>query len=198
MIVLNNNDLKEKNAISSTEIFSLPNKKQQEFKSIWSFKFNFDTITNGRSMKLGGNKILENGNILINEGVVNRIVEVSKNKEFLWDLRIFKRESSGIWSHFAQYRVDFSTSLYPYYFSCGIDKQSAQNTNLVIFNEGDYSDSYLYDIMDEHNNILISNSTTTIVKQSKDIVIITLNINSVKKIKIQSQKSGLIKEILLN
>ena len=80
MMVLNNNDLKSNN-VSSTEIFSLPAGNNKNLTPIWSFKFNFDSLNNGRSLKLGGNKILENGNLLINEGIINRIVEVSKNKK---------------------------------------------------------------------------------------------------------------------
>jgi hypothetical protein len=194
ILLLNNNDVTHEN-VSSTELFRLPQKKGEKFISTWSFKFNFDSINDGKSVKLGGNKIMANGNILINEGAINRIIEVNKNKEVLWDLMIFKRDSVGKWKKFPQYRTNFSLSLYPYLFSLGITDQTQNHLNLNIFNEGDFTDSYICQLYNSEEKLLFSKTIKNIKKFEKIIVNINLSKDPGKFLKIKSINSGISKEI---
>lgn len=194
ILLLNNNDVTHEN-ISSTELFSLPQKKGEKFRSIWSFKFNFDSINDGKSVKLGGNKIMTNGNVLINEGAINRIIEVNKNKEVLWDLTIFKRDSVGKWKNFPQYRANFSLSLYPYLFSLGIADQTQKHVNLIVFNEGDFTDNYICELYNSEGKLLFSKTIKNIKKFKKIIVTIDLSKYPGKFLKIKSINSGISKEI---
>lgn len=109
--VLNNNDIKNKK-ISSLIFFKLPDHKQKEIQLIWNFQFDFDKHTNGKSSKLGNYVILPNKNLLINEGSINRIVEINpKTKAPLWDLKILKNYGNSGWSDFAVYRVFYTKKL---------------------------------------------------------------------------------------
>lgn len=163
-LLFNNNDIKKKK-VSSVEIINQVNEQNKEVQSKWNFKLNFDTINNGMALKMGGVKMLPNTNLLICEGTLNRVVEISKNKEVLWDLVIEKKDSLGRKnSSFPIYRADFSTSLYPYYFSIVKDENK-----LIIFNKGDNSDSY---------KIKMTNKVTGVVSEKKTEVI---KVNKVKK-----------------
>ncbi len=109
--VLNNNDPKD-GAISSLDFYTLPLNKKQTLTRNFYFKFDFDKITSGKSTKLGNALILSNKNILINQGVVNRIVEInSKTKMPLWDLVVTKNYSNGGWNIFPIYRVNFTKKI---------------------------------------------------------------------------------------
>lgn len=109
--VLNNNDPKN-GAISSLDFYALPLNKKQTLTRQFYFKFDFDKITSGKSTKLGNALILSNKNILINQGVVNRIVEINtKTKIPLWDLIITKNYGNSGWSDFPIYRVFFTKKI---------------------------------------------------------------------------------------
>jgi len=109
--VLNNNDIKN-NKISSLIFFKLPKHQQKNIKPLWSFSFDFDKISNGKSSKLGNYVVLPNKNLLINEGSINRVVEINpKTKAPLWDLRILKNYGNSGWSDFAVYRIFFTKNL---------------------------------------------------------------------------------------
>jgi hypothetical protein len=195
MMVLNNNDV-AKRKTSSVEIFTLPDAKNKTIKPIWSFKFDFDTLTTGRSLKMGGIEQMENGNLLVNEGAANRIFEVTKNKEVLWDLMIFKKDN-GSWSHLPQYNIDFTRSLYAYYFIPAVYGNPGQKGGVVIFNKGDYADSYLVEVRDEEDKVVFTGKTAIVKPEAKTSV--NLKIPSGKyTIKIRSVKSGLLKAIVIN
>lgn len=109
--ILNNNDAKN-GAISSLDFYSFPKNKKQTLKRIFYFKFDFDKITNGKSTKLGNAQFLSNKNILINQGAINRIVEISsKTKLPLWDVFITKKYPNSGWNIFPVYRIYFTRSL---------------------------------------------------------------------------------------
>ncbi len=109
--VLNNNDIKN-GKISSLLFLKLPSKSNKKLIPVWDFQFNFDKHTNGKSSKLGNYVILPNKNLLINQGSVNRIIEINPLKKIpLWDLVITKKYTTGNWNDFAVYRVFFTKKL---------------------------------------------------------------------------------------
>ena len=164
IMILNNNDSRN-GKISSVEIFKQPKKITDKIKSSWSFKFNFDSLNSGKSFKLGNVKILDNGHFLINQGSNNRIVEITKNKEVLWDMMIYRKDSTlKKWVDFGSYKIDYSSSLYPFYFSIATDKTLNKKSYLVIFNEGDYNDSYEFEITDVSSDKIL---TKGIIKSLK-------------------------------
>ena len=109
--VLNNNDVKNKK-ISSLIYLKLPDVKAKNLTLIWRFQFDFDRFTNGKSSKMGNHVVLPNNNLLINEGSINRIVEIDPiKKNPLWDLIITKNYGNSGWSDFSVYRVFYTKKL---------------------------------------------------------------------------------------
>jgi hypothetical protein len=61
---------------------------------------------------MGNHVVLPNKNLLINDGSINRIVEINPYKKVpLWDLRIMKNYGNSGWSDFAVYKVFFTKKL---------------------------------------------------------------------------------------
>lgn len=195
MMILNNNDF-NKGKISSVEIFELPSNMNGNLKSKWSFKFDFDTLNSGKSLKLGNVKQMDDGHLLINEGHSNRIVEITKDKKVLWDMMIYRKDFTKIkWANFGQYRVDFSSSLYPYYFT---NYYNNSKNEITIWNEGDYPDSYTIYLYNDKNEIIETIQTKTI--NCNKALAYKLKNNHINNnlIKIKSVVSEKEKNILLN
>jgi hypothetical protein len=197
-MVLNNNDSRN-GKISSVEIFEQPANLKEKIKSKWSFKFNFDSLNSGKSFKLGNVKILDNGHLLINQGSNNRIVEITKDQEILWDMMIYRKDSAlNKWVDFGCYKIDFSSSLYPYYYSIGVSQITEKKISITIFNEGDYADNYKCELLDENKKTKFSVNKTSEVK-SKSELTIDFGVEPSKKytLRIKSLESGIVKELPL-
>jgi hypothetical protein len=109
--ILNNNDIKNKKT-SSLIFLSLPDKTHKTIELFWEFKFDYDAYSNGKSSKMGNYVVLPDKHLLINEGSINRVVEIDPNKKTpLWDLVIRKNYGNSGWSDFAIYRVYFTKNL---------------------------------------------------------------------------------------
>lgn len=197
IMVLNNNDFFA-DQISSVEIFD--QSKNKKTKSVWSFNFNFDSLNSGKSLKLGNVKILDNGNYIINEGSSNRIVEVTKDKKILWDMMLYRYDlEKKTWANAGPYRIDYSSSLYPYYFSLSTIKVVKGKISITIFNEGDYNDSYECSLFDESGKVKLTTIKTSIIKSFNKTSIKFNVIPPVKYVvKIKSLESGIIKELVYN
>ncbi len=121
--VLNNNDVKN-NKISSLVFFKMPKNKQKDIKLLWSFQFDFDQLSNGKSPKLGNYVVLPNKNLLINEGSINRVVEIDpKTKTPLWDLSILKNYGNNLLKiYFQQLKKNPSIKSFSYQFEHPLKK----------------------------------------------------------------------------
>jgi hypothetical protein len=109
--VLNNNDIKNKK-ISSLIYLKLPSSNKNQLLKTWEFRFDYDKYTNGKSSKMGNHVVLPSKNLLINEGSINRIVEINPiEKNPIWDLTITKNYGNSGWSDFAIYRVFYTKKL---------------------------------------------------------------------------------------
>ena len=86
--------------------------KKNQIVQTWAFQFDYDKHTNGKSSKMGNHMVLPNKNLLINEGSINRVVEINPIKKVpLWDLIITKNYGNSGWSDFALYRIFFTKKL---------------------------------------------------------------------------------------
>ena len=195
IMILNNNDSRN-GKISSVEIFKQPKTLNEKIESLWSFKFDFDSLNSGKSFKLGNVKIMDDGHYLINQGSNNRIVEINKNKEILWDMMIYRKDSAlNKWVDFGPYKIDFSSSLYPFYFSLGNGKISENKSFFVIFNEGDYEDSYEFEIINFDDKLLDKGVIKSVKIGEERKCFFNSQPNSNIRIKITSKNSGKIKFI---
>ncbi len=117
---------------------------------VWSFDCTFDSINN-TAAKNGNVDELKNGNLLVCMGAVNRVFEITRNKQIVWSAQIENRNAfDSSWQKFAEYRAHYTSSLYPCYFTIQTGKtalsKKQSSAQLKIFNDGTEADTYNIDI----------------------------------------------------
>jgi len=189
VLLFNNGEETEKGKSTVMRIL-LPQNAKEKAKKTWELDLDIDTIP-GKAIKYGSAELLSNGNYLIGGGTNGRILEVTANKEPVWDLYL-RAKTLAVFPFriFAQYRAYYSSSLYPYYFVASVNKNKP-NT-LKLFNEGTDSDSYkleFFDTPSDANSKPVSVLTTPIVKTCSSYVTES-KVGLVKSVKITSLGSG--------
>ena len=197
-VLLFNNGAETEKGKSSVMRILLPQNAKEKAKKTWELDLDIDTIP-GKAIKYGSAELLSNGNYLICGGTNGRILEVTANKEPVWDLYL-KAKTLPIFPFalFAQYRAYYSSSLYPYYFVASINKSKAKGIKL--FNEGTDSDSYKIEFFDTPSNTIsksVSTLTTPIIKTAGSYVVESKS-DSIKSIKVTSLGSGIIQWYTIN
>lgn len=144
----NNNGFMDMKTVSSIlEVQDEVNKGRSAV--IWKFDLNFDTLTKGKSIN-GGNIVeLPNKNLLFCAGALNRIFEITKSKEIVWDALLYSHgiNAQDTWQPFSQYRCNWVKQLNWYYFMGhinGVPVKKGRNLtfDLGIFNSGNTEDRY--------------------------------------------------------
>lgn len=153
IVVLNNDSVFDPSIVSSAVIFSRITPEQPTSKKIFEFPFDFDTLTDGRSMRTGNVLEMKNGNLLINMGALNRSIEITRDGKVVSDMFIEKFNLlTDSWKPFPQYRVSYSNSLYPYEFTSkvykNVSKKKKQKVTIRIYNVGSKQDNYS---LERHN-----------------------------------------------
>ncbi|MDB5283047.1 MAG: hypothetical protein JWO06_2122 [Bacteroidota bacterium] len=149
-IAVFNNDNTPVDSPSSVIIFSQPTANQKsEVK--WQFVCSFDTMAGYRHGGNGGNvEELSNHHFLVCMGNGDRIFEITRDKQIVWDGIVESPESSTYLFTHRLYRAHYISSLYPCYFTCETNSDTVtQKTSaftLKVFNEGTDDDSYLIKI----------------------------------------------------
>lgn len=190
MLIFNNNEI-DSGKISSIEIVHLPVSKKDSFKLKWKFDINYDNESSGKIQRMGGVKIMPNGNFLICEGSNNRVVEISQDKEILWDFALRQVDSTGkVSDKFALYRANYSSGLYPYYFSAGLTDH-----NLIIYKKGDEQDKYKVELFLKNNSR--QEVITAFTKVNPLNIKMGHNVTEISKVIITSIKSGRRKELTI-
>ena len=102
--VFNNNGPRGKFGVSSIYELTADSSKVEN-PVLWKFSLDFDTLTKGRSGSGGNVNELPNSNILLCAGQLNRLFEVTKDKEVVWDGLIYAlQKSDGKWHAMPNYR----------------------------------------------------------------------------------------------
>ncbi|MDP3558537.1 MAG: aryl-sulfate sulfotransferase [Bacteroidota bacterium] len=197
VLLFNNGEETEKGKSTVMRIL-LPQNAKETFKKTWELDLDIDTIP-GKAIKYGSAELLSNGNYLICGGTNGRILEVTANKEPVWDLYL-KAKTLAVFPFqlFAQYRAYYSSSLYPYYFAISINKSNPKSIKL--FNEGTDSDSYLLEFFDVPSDTIsksLHTLTTPIIKAGCSYVVQS-KIDTIKSIKVTSLSSGIIQWYTIN
>jgi hypothetical protein len=119
---------------------------------IWEYSFKNAFQTDFHSNRLGSVQEMKNGNILVGAGTVNRVFEVSKDKELKWAItteinRNYFTGNAPSWDPAENYRVWNVSSLYPYYFTLqSIFKNNhagaSQALSFILNNVGTENDEY--------------------------------------------------------
>jgi hypothetical protein len=197
VLLFNNGEETEKGKSSVMRIL-LPQNVQEKAKKTWELDLDIDTIP-GKAIKYGSAELLSNGNYLICGGTNGRILEVTANKEPVWDLYLQAKTLPVFpFRLFAQYRAYYSSSLYPYYFVVSINKSKPKAIKL--FNEGTESDSYKLEFFDTPSNTIsksVSTLTTPIIKSGGSYVVASKS-DSIRSIKVTSLSSGIIQWYTIN
>jgi hypothetical protein len=189
--VFNNGEDTEKGKSSVMRIL-LPQNAKEKAKKTWELDLDIDTIP-GKAIKYGSAELLSDGNYLICGGTNGRILEVTANKEPVWDLYL-RAKTLAVFPFriFAQYRAYYSSSLYPHYFVVSINKSNPKIIKL--FNEGTDSDSYKLEFFDTPSYTIskpVTVLTTPIIKTGYSFLAESKG-DSVISIKVTSLRSGII------
>jgi len=123
---------------------------------------------------------LSNGNMLITAGRTGNIIEVNNNKEIVWHLNIKQSNNAPV----AIYRSDRIPNLYPNVFSFEMNNifgsyndgyyiSSDNDIEFNLYNKGWNAQTFVYQLLDENENILNSDQIN-ISEYNNDII----NINN--------------------
>jgi hypothetical protein len=172
LLILNNNNVRS-GAITSVVEFSDHPAKMKDSVLLWKFGLNFDTLTNGKSVKGGNVEALQNSNLLVCAGELNRIFEVTRNKEVVWDAFIYYRtKKDTLWRAFSQYRASAFKRVAFNHFVSEVKEFKIKNNkvliNYYIHNTGNLSDSYFIEILNE-NNVALKKQKCGPVKENSFI-----------------------------
>jgi len=150
---------------SSIVNFSQPSNNQKS-KVTWQFDCVLDSV-NYQSLRGGNVDELNNGNLLLCMGAVNRVIEVSRTKKVVWSAIIERkgRKNEG-WIRLPLNMAHYTSSLYPYYFTIQNYTDTLWGNDKVyrlrIFNDGSEEDSY---------NISINSSLGNIYKSQSPVIL---------------------------
>ncbi len=185
LLVFNNNRNKTGggDVASVLELNTRPTSKENLL--LWSFRLDFDTLTNGKSIS-GGNVVeLPNSNLLVCAGLLNRVFEVSRKKEVVWDAFVeFKRNNE--WQAAQLYRCNWVRLLKRYCFIPVIVAEAGKTKKITIQinNTGNTADQYQIDVLDTEGKVLSSSKTTLIKENQKSSMPLDKKIASSDKKKI--------------
>lgn len=147
MAVINNDSIKDPAVASSLVVFSLGENNIPKGEELFRFKFDYDSLCTGKSLKLGNVEELSNGNYLVNMGAIHRIFEVTPKGEITWDIFVEKLDTfKRVWRFHPQYRVAVTSSLYPNEFTAKWTPKKVKGDQLTgalsLFNVGSEKNRY--------------------------------------------------------
>lgn len=150
-IILFNNNEPDEDAVSKVLIFNEALSPDDIVRKDWEFDCDFDTIMPGYASRMGNVQPIDTMHYLVNMGHVARLFEVTRDKKITWDcLPEIRNNDTSDWKPDLNYRLVFSKSLYPYYFSFSLKKNVAKTGySLSIVNEGSEDDTYSIRIIPE-------------------------------------------------
>ena len=144
--IFNNNGSLSNEGVSS--ILELrENLKKTDSVLIWRFNLDFDTLSKGKSLNGGNVEELPNGNLLLCAGAMNRLFEVTKKKEVVWDAFMYARgKGDSSWQEMPQYRSHYVKDLKrPACLVQVLDPQTAgtgQKATLSLYNTGNCPEGF--------------------------------------------------------
>lgn len=147
LAVVNNDSVMAPDVVSSVVIFTQMSKGLASQK-VFEFRFDFDTLTNGKSARTGNVSEMKNGNLLVNMGTINRVFEVTRQGEVIWDMFMHRYDTNHrIWMAAPQYRVSYIRSYYPNEMTARVlkDKMNGDERNITVrvWNLGIHEEDFL-------------------------------------------------------
>lgn len=121
---------------------------------VWEYEIACDSFPNGTTGKEGFVQPLQNGNLIVCQGGGNRIFELTKSKEIIWECFTYNfSKNSNKWEPFTNYRCRYYSSLYPRYFTVQHKLPNFKN-QIKINNDGTDDDEYEVILVGNPNKIL--------------------------------------------
>lgn len=207
MAVINNDSIKDPATVSSLVVFSLGENNIPKGEEIFRFKFDYDSLCNGKSLKLGNVEELNNGNYLVNMGAIHRIFEVSPKGEIAWDIFVEKLDTfKRVWRFYPQYRVAPVSSLYPNEFTVKWTPKKVKGEQLIgsvsLFNVGSEKNRYtLYVELDNGTSVPLTEIPAIEPGQSRATIVTIpkkyLNTTGAAKLRIQVRGKSLNEEVIV-
>jgi hypothetical protein len=138
---------------------------------LWEYECKWDAKKEGIQTKEGFALELGNKNILVTIGGTERIFEVNKNKEIVWDCTFKKIDKDSVnYIPFSNYRCYSTASLHPILFGANGSNFGGEN-KLMIYNLGT-TDEYIITIIDKNNLSQIYSFTQKILGQSEQNILL--------------------------
>jgi len=151
ILIFNNNG--PKGEIGTSSILELrDNIVDKDSVVIWQFDLDFDTLTKGRSGSGGNVCELPNRNILLCAGQLNRVFEVTRNREIVWDAFTYGlSKADGTWQTLQNYRTSWVKDLkmdqvLVKNVSVSLTKNNSYAISILICNTQAFADSYLIEV----------------------------------------------------
>jgi len=204
LLIFNNNEAAVKEgerAVSS--LIEIKENAAPDDTTLWSFALNFDSQTTGWSSGGGNVTELPNSNFLLCAGTLNRVLEVTRDKEIVWDALIQSFSAgSGAWKPFPQYRCSWLPYLKNFNFvPVLLEKSNAREISLNITNTGNTGDKYLVEVFAIGKGIYKKRTENIPANETLEQVIPLKTLPpNIKKlvIRITSESGKLKKELSLN
>ncbi|HLA58483.1 MAG TPA: aryl-sulfate sulfotransferase, partial [Puia sp.] len=159
ILILNNNGSRPGGVSSVVEIKDTAARGDSSL--VWRLALDFDKLTRGKSLKGGNVEELPNSNLFVCAGDLNRVFEVTRSKETVWDAFVyFRGKKDTLWQPFSQYRASVFNKIVYYHFMSKVGdtrkEPGSYTIPYTIFNTGNFSDKYLVELLDENNKVIFS------------------------------------------
>ncbi|ASS49798.1 MAG: hypothetical protein A3D31_09475 [Candidatus Fluviicola riflensis] len=207
MAVIDNDSIKDPAVVSSLVVFSLGQNNVPKGQEIFRFKFDYDSLCNGKSLKLGNVEELSNGNYLVNMGAIHRVFEVTPKGEITWDIFVEKLDTfKRVWRFYPQYRVAVTSSLYPNEFTAKWTPKKAKGDQLTgalsLFNVGSEKNHYIVSVQQENGSWVGLTEIPAIESGESRTVGVTipekyLNTTGKARLRVQARGKSVFEEIVV-
>jgi hypothetical protein len=172
ILILNNNGAR-KNDSPSSIIELKDNIEKEDSVLLWQFGLDFDTLTDGRSNSGGNITEMPNSNILLCAGQLNRIFEVTRSKEVVWDAFIYSfGKQDSVWRDMPNYRGSWVQNFeigHLLFNPVSIKKKKNEliSVELNVYNVNSFPESYKIEINSEEGSQLFTGKTAVIPSGDK-------------------------------
>ena len=195
ILLFNNNTKSGKNSVSSILEIKQPSRKSPSIVPQFGYIYMFDNPEDNFCEKGGDVNKLKNGNYLISSSANNRSFEITSSKKIVWQCREKLDTITKIWLPASSYRINFSESLYPFYFTVQFNYQSDKVTGVKIVNEGSLDDEYNIEIKDSKGK-MISKEHLIVLKTKTVTIPLPKIVKKGYKLLVTSSNSSQTKELI--
>ncbi len=192
ILLFNNNTLNANSTtVSSIQEINQVQSSDTIIDIVWEYKFAFEKMEENKCSKAGDADLLPNKNILISSGANNRVFEVNRKKQIVWESLSYRRDrETDIFTPQPSYRAHYCSSLYPNYFTVqsignkNLKLKKKQKIKFSVNNDGSENDEYIIKITSTNAIVDDLNFTCSIPAEQSKKKVLTIKPKNVGEIKI--------------